>query len=459
MTEIEIGQQNIPLFIKTNSDKFYISSIHNHLINETAKESNYYKFSNDDYYDENLSSSYKKGICKIDEFSFNPYYEICESNETLNLYINNTKLLKEGFPITLVRNLDENIPGYIGLLNNDLEYNLTNNLVTRLKYEKIINNYFWFFNFDKANPLEKDLKGDLIIGGQPYEIFPNKYSYDDLELTSSYKSSLAGRSWQLLIDKIFIENSMENYTQINGRIVTLNHEIYNIITTMEFHDIIKKLFINDLIKENKCFISNFTQNLYKNDNLSFYYCDKSTKDILYKKMPNLKFKSIALNFIFELTKEELFYEKDDYIYFMILFANEPNTNWIMGQMFTFKYNFCFNNDLKQIGLYKKILNGTNMENSQNEYTKNKKGGLSNGGIIAIIAVCEAILFTIIGIIVGKRIFRETKRKTRINELQNETGYTFPKDLNNNSFNQSNNMNQLKKINEESPIRPVDKSIN
>ena len=42
---------------------------------------------------------------------------------------------------------------------------------------------------------------------------------------------------------------------------------------------------------------------------------------------------------------------------MILFSNEPTNNWIIGQMFTQKYNFCFHNDNKQIQFYKKINHG------------------------------------------------------------------------------------------------------
>ena len=452
--ELETPKQNISLFIKTNSDKCYITSVNNSTINSSAKVSNFYQFSLDEYYNEKISSSYKEGICKINKYFFYPYDEICTSNETLIFHINETISMKKEFPITLVRNLDDNIPGYIGLLHNDLEYESTYNLIIRAKSQKLISNYFWFFNFDKINPLEKNLKGNLIIGGQPHEIYPNKYSYDDLELTSSYKSSFAGRSWRLLVDKIYIENSDENYTKIDGRILTLNHEIYNIITTMEFHNIIKKLFMEELLQENKCFVSNFSQNIYKYMNLSFYYCHKSTKDILYEKMPNLNFKSIALNFIFELTKEELFYEKDNFIYFMIIFANEPNTNWIMGQMFTFKYNFCFNNDIKQIGLYKKLLKETNGKKVSGEGNKDvKEGGISKGTIIAIIAVCEAVLCMTTGIIIGKKLFGDKQRKTRINELENSSGINYiPKDFNFDFIDNYTNENQITIINEKSPIR-------
>ena len=422
MTKIEIGspKQEIPLFIKTNSDKFYITSIIPS-VNSTEKNSDYYLFSNDDFYDETLSESYIEGTCRINKYSFYPYDEICESTESINFYINKDNILKVEFPITLVRNIDENIPGYIGLLNNDLEYHTTDNLFTRAYKKKLITNYNWFFDFDEINPLTQKLKGNLIIGGEPHEIFPNKYSFNDLEVTSSYKTSL--RDWRLLVDSIYIDNSTEKYTKINGRIVDLNYDIYNIITTMEFHNIIKKLIMDELIKEKKCFKSNFTQNLYKKLNLSFYYCDKSIKSTLYEKIPNLKFTSIALNITFELTKEDLFYETEKFIYFMIIFANEPNTNWIMGQMFTLKYHFCFKNDIQQIGLYKKISNNEENENKDIN-NKDSNNGLSTEAMIAIIVVIDAIIFLIIGMFLGKIIFGKKRKKIRGDELQDEENDKF-----------------------------------
>ena len=464
ITQIKIGtpSKDINLLIQTNSDKFYISSV-NPSINSTEKEQNFFQFSKDEYYNELLSNTYKNATCKKNTYSFNPYDEICESNETINFNINQTNKRNE-FPITLVRNYDEKITGYLGLLHNDLEFHTTNNLITNSKSKKIIDNYYWFFDFDEYDPLNKKLKGNLIIGGESHEIFPNKYSFDDLESTSSYKASHAGRSWRLLVNKIYIDNNSNNSISIPSRIVTFNFEIYNIVTTMEFHNLIKTLVMNELINENKCFNSNFTQNIYKvqNQNLSFYYCDKSTKNTLYEKIPNLKFTSTELNIIFELTKEELFYEKGDYIYFMILFANQPNTDWILGQMFTKKYNFCFNNDNHQIRLYKKIYNGTTNKNgntnSVNMYN------LSKGGLIAMIAVVEGIILLAVGIFIGKKIFGKKMENNQGKELDNDPKYDKSTKYNYsiNSFNQDNiekNNIFFKNQNEQAPIRENNKSIN
>ena len=462
MTEIEIGSPSIkiPLFIETNIDKFYISSINPSIKSTNKDPSKFYQFIKSDYYDETSSFTYTNETCTINEYSLYPYDEICDSNEKITFNINKTKTTTD-FPIKLVRNLDENIPGYIGLLHNDLEFKTTTNLITRAKEKKLINNYNWFFNVDEFNPLEKKINGQLIIGGIPHEIFPNNYSINYLESTTSYKSSIAGNSWRLLINKISIDSQTNDPIYIENRIITFKHDIYNIITTNEFHDKIKKLIMDDMIKLNKCFKSNFTQNLYKNYNLTFYYCDKSAKDILYEKIPNLKFSSVDLNYVFELTKEELFYETDSYIYFMIIFADESNTNWMIGQILISKYNFIYNNDNQQIGLYKSN-NGTatiNYNRNGIYYNKGRNKKISTGALIAIIAVADAIIFTIVGLLIGKLIFNKN-RKTPAQEFSFEKDFNYSSKYNNDfrATNVDNNSN-FKKINEQIPIEVKNKSIN
>ena len=111
--------------------------------------------------------------------------------------------------------------------------------------------------------------------------------------------------------------------------------------------------MNKLIEEKKCFYTKFPQDITLLYNMTFYYCNKSAKNILYESIPAIKFFSFELSYIFELTKEELFYIKDDYIYFNVIFSENSFNYWMMGQIFTTKYNFVFNTDTKQIGFYYK----------------------------------------------------------------------------------------------------------
>ena len=120
-----------------------------------------------------------------------------------------------------------------------------------LKESQLIDNYYWFFNFDEFNPLEKKLKGQFIIGGLPHVIFPNKYSIDNFETTSSSDAKFAASGWRLNINKIYIDNYNDKYIQLNNKIMTFQYEIYNIIANMEFLFEIKYLFMDELINEKK----------------------------------------------------------------------------------------------------------------------------------------------------------------------------------------------------------------
>ena len=97
----------------------------------------------------------------------------------------------------------------------------------------------------------------------------------------------------------------------------------------------------------------------------------------------------------------------------------------MGQIFLSKYNFVFNSDKKQIGFYKKV----NRE-AQNDENHNKKNKISNELLIIIIAIGVALVFSIIGIAIGKKIFC-CSRKILANELTDEIDYEYKtKDDNN-----------------------------
>ena len=126
-------------------------------------------------------------------------------------------------------------------------------------------------------------------------------------------------------------------------------------------------------------------------------------------MPSIKFFSNALNYTFEITKDELFIIKENYIYLKILFPiTKQQDYFILGRSFTLKYPFVFNPDLKQIGFYKRIIN--------------KKKNFNNWNLIKVIIIIIAcILLIIIGIKIGKHLYG-IKRKKRAMELDEEYEY-------------------------------------
>ena len=156
--------------------------------------------------------------------------------------------------------------------------------------------------------------------------------------------------------------------------------------------------------------------------MTFFYCNISVKNILYENIKSIKFFSFELSYIFELTKEELFYIKDDYIYFNIIFSENTFNYWMIGQIFTTKYNFVFNTDTKQIGFYYK----ENIISNEREKKLEKK---NSNDIFIIIAIIIAIIFMCFGLIIGRTIFG-LKRKIIVNELIEEQNYEYKTYINN-----------------------------
>ena len=174
------------------------------------------------------------------------------------------------------------------------------------------------------------------------------------------------------------------------------------------------MFINQLIKEKKCFIGNFTQNIYVPNVMIFYYCDISTKDILYKNLYSINFVSIDLDYTFNITKDELFYIKGNYIYLNVIFSTKDLGFWIVGQMFLTKYNFVFNSDKKEIGFYK-----NKTINESDKYTIKEKNKFLN----AFFYIIACLAFICVGLMIGRKIFG-FRRKIIVNELIEEQNYDY-----------------------------------
>ena len=295
--------KNQIFFIESNNNKFYISSINPLIIsNETKKQNIFYNFHESELYNEKSSLSYNEINCKKALQNIDHFGEICTAREQIT-FKSKDKILTNDFPIKIVRNRDDNIPGMIGLLVNDTSFNISRSLITELISEKIIDNYYWFLDIDEISPLDNKIKGNLIIGGLPHEIFPEKYAFENYRTKNSFAVPYIFEAWRIKMDKIYIDGNPNDF---HNCIITFTYEFYNIIGTLEFHNIIKKKFINNLIKENKCFYTKFPQNIYTQYNMTFYYCYKSVKNILYDNIPAFKFFSFDLSFIFELAKEVLY---------------------------------------------------------------------------------------------------------------------------------------------------------
>ena len=422
ITYINIGTPEINqlMLLDTDSSRFYLSSLNPPTISEKIiKKSEFYFFGENLFFNENNSNTFIKE--EIKENKYDDFDEIWLSKDIINFNFGKfTKKIK--FPIKILKNEDEPIPGTIGLSANNSHSHNFKSFITELKLLNLIKDYYYFFDFNKWSPLDYNIKANLIIGDLPHNIYPDKYNKDDFIQIQAHSDS---SFWSHNMHKIKVESKINEEIQITNTKTHLFYEFYNIIGTPEFRNIIKELFMDKLIQENKCFKEKFSQNIFSFDDLSFYYCTKDTENILIDNLSNIKFISNKFDYIFELTKDELYYKKENFIYFTILFFEKQYNDWILGQIFTSKYNFVFHTDSRQISFYKKVNNNNNDNLLPFMDDKNNKK-------IWTIIIITALIFIFFGIIIGIVIgikFIKNKKKKRAEELIDEDYDYVPKNEN------------------------------
>ena len=406
------------MFIDTDTSRFFLTSLNPPFkSHEEPKISEFYEFGENLFFNESESSSYKEEQCKEHD---QEYKEVCFAKDQIKFNFGNYSSSFD-FPIKVFKGEDERIPGMIGLaINSSIIYG-TKDLISELKLYNFIKDYYYFFDIEKVSPLNSEIKGNLIIGDLPHNIFPDKYPKEEF-INLKYHSD--SPFWSYEMKKIQAESKTKNDIQITNTKIHTFYEFYHVIGTTEFWNELRELFLNKLEKENKCFLGKFSQNMYSFDDLNFYYCDISVEKILLDNLSGIKFYPKNSDFVFELTKDELYYKKGKYIYFNILFFKHQYNDWILGQIFSLKYHFVFNTDTRQIGFYKKV----NFTNDDNPTNNELNGGKSNKKIWTFIII-TAFIFIIIGIIIGIVIgikFLAKRRKKKAKELVDEDYDYIPK---------------------------------
>ena len=440
-TELELGTpvQKIPLIIKMKEIDYIITSVHqekkenipDYYINKTL-----YDLSDEfNHFNENKSSTYHY-IQKCQKREHYYRYEdewpvaetTCPSYETFSFYKDidmKNKIKMEQLYFDLVRYMKDNVTGVLGLnLFNDIR--TSSSFLSVLKRNNLTDNYYWFFDFDSP----KNEKGKLIVGALLDEIYEDKYDKNDLHNANFYYGYYY---YSLDFQKIVVKNESESIN-FEDESCELSFDINTLILNTEYRRYFQNI-INDLIVGQKCFNDTFDQceDLYGyKSELIFYYCknEKEVKEQLKKIIFPIHFYSNELNYLFEITIDEILKESGEFIYIKLLFSKYGG-RCILGKPFSLKYKFMLNPDKEGVGFYPKF--------------KTKKGLEINWSIVikVLLIVGLCIIFAILGIIIGKKLYG-ISRKKRANEM-NDDDYEYfsedkkEKDKDNENENNGNNL--------------------
>ena len=412
-TTFEIGfpVQKVPLIIKPKLNYYVITSVFpvpNITISKNHRKYNFPEtfFNKYDFYNENKSNSSILNWCRESEY-YNAE-ECCSVNDTILFYteVNMENKMIININFEMMRNVDDNITGEIGLNLYDEVGRTYNTFLGILKKNDLIKDYNWYFDFDSWN----NKKGKIVIGSLPHEDYPNIYSEDDLYYTQSIQLTRLSYM-EMRFDSVYFNNK-EDKIFLNT-LAELRYDSNIIIGDNEYEKYLLSK-IDYLLDQKKCFNDTFKDYEYY-FNYTFYYCinDKNIKQKLNEILPTIYFYCNDFNHTFEIKFNEILIEKNNYIYIPIIF-NDISRKWSLGKVFTLKHKFVFNQDKKEIGFYR-------MENLEKKETRNYMIYIK---IIIFITLSAILLF--LGLKIGKMLNKS--RKKRANELTDD--YEYYSDSNN-----------------------------
>ena len=349
-------------------------------------------------YSENESISYNCTYCKEKEYSYGEYSRGIISTE--NFYINfNDKEIrtinKMNFVLGTAAYYMNPPEALVGLIFPRIDSEINYNIFKSLKNTNSTSSYNWYLNFT-----ENDSK--MVIDAFPHD-FDNKRFNASKKDTAEAINDGYYLVWGLLFNRIYYDNEKNNISYTDNSKALIDFSVSYILAPNDTLDFFGKIFFNEYFKKNICFNKGIN-----NDKYYFIYCQNS-KDFEPNKFKNIYFKSLDLNSVFEFNYKELFFYKDNYIYFLILFQNE--LYWTFGELFLKKYFLVFNHDQNNLAFYQ------NYENKSQD-KKDEKGFNYN---ILYISLLVLILIGIIAIFIVI-YFKKGTRKKKANELNDEYEY-------------------------------------
>lgn len=372
-------------------------------------------------FDESSSNSFKIILEKKQYFM----YEFSEATLSMdNLIIkqnnNKDKEMKEYklmLANTLWDNYQEYMGGMLGLKLQNKEEDNTDipeqtDFINQLKAKNVINSYVFFLEYTD------NFNGKLYVG-EYYHTFNKNYSANDLIITKAGNENFRLKNWEINLEKIIMGNTIiQNKTYLQ-----LYYELGIIAAPKIYYDYINHTFFNYYFKNGICQdILNFEE-IASFKKYNYIVCDKNKFDK--KSFPRIKFNNIEMEINFTLTYEDLFYEHDNKIYFLIIFPVYPiNVEyWLMGKPFMKKYKLLLDKDKKIIGLYK-----DNKQYKEEEDDDKLNPSADYAGYIATIIILFIVLIvSLIAILYYFLVIKKTRR-VRANELDDNTDYIPQKDF-------------------------------
>ena len=409
-TKIEIGTPKKYLYLKV-STTFYGLMIG--YLCEQNLESSFNKEDSSSFYKNPKGAitypQYEGGYFAQDSLSFSTNLDFNNNNNQITL--NNISFI---YMPKYDENKDKNMCGKIGLSLKYYNYvERDHNIIDYFNKKDIIHSYSYSIHYKNNN------EGYIIIGEEPHVVLPNYFNENNLRRSNALSEGYDSIEWETEFTQIYfyINGEKKKITEAKkGKFAIENNYI---VGTDNYKNKIEEFFFGKYLEKNICHYEKVEKKRF-----SALICNKdSSFDI--NSFPNIYFYHRIFNYTFELTKDELFLQKNDKYVFLVFFSDYNIQYFSLGKIFLKKYLFVFNQDTKTIGFY-----NANLQNDI--YIEKISSFTIIIGILFIIICCAMCFF------LAKKIYEETRRRriNEINEQYEDNSYE------NNDINYESNKNKI-----------------
>ena len=360
---IGIYPKILPVFFKNNIDFFYISghdedqlkSKNNYIPSKSQSlkldKSEEFKFNEKNY---NPASETVNFL--MTEGDINTIYKDDKGQIEANNYLSfgNIKLFfkNDKSPI-------KNYAGYLGFAypNNNFE---NSNFLNELEEKGLIDNTIWSVQFPDIDE-DTCKKGNIVIGELPHIYEPKYYKaeqYFKMKIPDMYNNGTE-IGWKLNVDsinilKVYYENTNKKEIGLSCdyiKSISIEFGSYMMNAPKKLFEQLKELYFDELFDNGIC---DYKKIKTEEDKIIIVYCDKSKFEIKDRmNFPVINIDIQQLGGTLELTYKELFIEQKDKVYLLISFSSKGYDNNIkLGQTFLYKYQFTFDYENREIGVYR-----------------------------------------------------------------------------------------------------------
>ena len=288
--------------------------------------------------------------------------------------------------------------------------------ISELKRKELIDEYYFTIEYEESNDLfnynDNIFLGKIIIGENPYKLYPNQFKKDD-------EAVFYIKDWSLIVEQAnFYYNDIEYKEEDIQFKISFGSGF--IVGTSTYKKKIEKAFFNKLLEDKLCKIDIIEDNV--NSKEFFVFSCENSQEIQknIKLFPNVNFIKTK-DLVFSFSYKDLFKIYDNRLYFMIIFKNVEFSSsghiWIFGDIFLRKYITFFNSDSKTILFFKsQVNNNTEMNNNNYDLSKAKDENASKNSVLrTLFEIFMAFVILIILFLLYKK-YRST-RKLHANELE------------------------------------------